>query len=216
MAQDKAAAPRVANDRWFDVVTTFLLAGAALASAWSAYQAGRWSGEQAHGYNQATALRSESLRQSNRALQEAQVDVTSFVIWSFAVSEHNSVAAEALRARFRPEFKPAFERWRGRDASRDLPAGTPFSEAEYHLAAQRDGERLTAEAERSTASAQRANQTSDNFIFSVVLFTTVGFFGGIQLKAARVLVRRVLLTLTCALMIFSLLVMLRLPQNIGF
>jgi hypothetical protein len=211
-----AAASMIANDRWFDLITTVLLAISALASAWSAYQASRWSGEQANGYNHADALRAESLRQSNRALQEVQVDVTTFVVWSLATSERDQRAADALRARFRPEFTRAFDRWLSRSASRELPAGTPFTEAEYQVAAQREGERLTAEAEKSTASAQRANQISDNFIFSVVLFTTVGFFGGMQVKAARLPVRRALLILTSGLMIFSFLVMLRLPQNVGF
>jgi hypothetical protein len=50
---------------WVEVVSTVVLAVAALAIAWSGYQASRWTGEQAKAFSRANAARVESTRWSN-------------------------------------------------------------------------------------------------------------------------------------------------------
>jgi Mn2+/Fe2+ NRAMP family transporter len=45
---------------WIDVVATTVLALAAVATAWSGYQASRWHGEQAIAFSRANASRLES------------------------------------------------------------------------------------------------------------------------------------------------------------
>jgi hypothetical protein len=124
--------------------------------------------------------------------------------------------ANFLRERFRPEFAPAFERWRESAAPGTIPAGTPFERPEYDLAARREAQRLEAEADAHGQAAVRANQLSDNFVFSVVLFTMVAFFSGVQTKTMTLWLRRALLGLAAAILLLSLVLMLRLPQSIGF
>jgi hypothetical protein len=209
------AAPGQLDEHTFDLVTAILLATAALASAWSAYQATRWSGEQANNYSRASAQRTESLRAANRAAQQIQVDVTTFTTWVMARGENKLRLAEFLRTRFRREFAPAFEAWL-QSAPGAIPAGTPFERPEYQVAAQREATRLTGEADAATEAARRANQLSDNFVFAVVLFTVVVFFGGIQTKTDSLWLRRTLLGLAGLILIIALFLMLRLPQNIGF
>lgn len=55
--------------RRLEIAAAVLLALATIASAWSAYQASRWNGEQALGYSRAGADRVESSRAFTRWIQ---------------------------------------------------------------------------------------------------------------------------------------------------
>jgi hypothetical protein len=61
---------------WIEVVSTVLLALAAVATAWSGYQASRWNGEQARAFSRANASRLEPTRSSNLANAQTEIDVT--------------------------------------------------------------------------------------------------------------------------------------------
>jgi hypothetical protein len=220
ITDDVAVAASLPADRraaTLELATALLLSLATLGSAWSAYQAARWSGEQADAYSRANTLRSESIRASEKAFQLSQIDVTTFVVWALARGEENLRVADFLRARFRREMLPAFERWRALGRARgEIPPGTPFELPEYRPAAYGEAQRLTREADAAAADAVRANQLSDNFVFSVVLFTTAVFFTGIQTKTSAPWLQNTLLGLSAALLVGAALFMLRLPQNIGF
>jgi hypothetical protein len=120
----------VAADRreWLaEVAATVLLALAAVATAWSGYQASQWHGEQALASSRATATRVESTRASGEANRQVQVDLATFTQWTDAFAQGDARLAAFYRARFRDEFRPAFETWL---ASRPLrnpeAAKTPF------------------------------------------------------------------------------------------
>jgi hypothetical protein len=55
-----------------DVVATIVLAVAAVATAWSGYQASRWHGEQAIAFGRANAHRLESTRASSTLTPRAR------------------------------------------------------------------------------------------------------------------------------------------------
>jgi hypothetical protein len=199
-----------------EALATVLLSTATLASAWSAYQATRWSGVQAIGLNRATNLRSESIRASNRALQQAQVDITSFVAWALSLGQSNERAAKFLEQRFRPEFRPAFEAWKAAGAPGEIAPGTPFTRPEYQLAARAEAESLVHEAEQRFAVAQHANQASDNYIFAVVLFTSVMFFAGIESKAEVAAMRLTMLALAVGVLVVAFIFLAQMPVDVGF
>ncbi len=69
---------RSRRERVIEVLAAVILSLATVASAWSAYQATRWSGVQSIRFGEANALRSESVRASNLAGQQTTVDVTVF------------------------------------------------------------------------------------------------------------------------------------------
>jgi hypothetical protein len=200
------------------ILRAIVLALATIGSSWAAYEAARWGGEQARQFARASAQRAESVRASNRAFQLAQVDVTSFAVWALAAGEGNARSASFLRARFRGEFALAFEAWLKSDPSGVIPPGTPFQRPEYRNAALAEASGLLTEAQTAAVAAQRANQVADNFIFSVVLFSSVNFLAGIQPQSdqARPWTRRFMTALTCALLLFAAAFMLRLPPNVGF
>jgi hypothetical protein len=198
------------------VLRSVVLALATFGASWAAYQAALWSGEQARDFAKDNALRSESVRASNRAFQEAQVDVTTFAVWSLAVGQNNDRAATFLRARFRREFRPAFEGWLATRGAGASPDGTPFERPDYRVSARLDSMRLLDEAQAAGASATRANDISDRFMLTVVLFGTVTFLAGTDSdgRGSRA-ARRFIAAVTIALLVFAGVFLLRLPQLFG-
>jgi len=191
---------------------------ATLGASWGAYQAARWGGVQARTFARASALRSESVRASNTALQLAQIDVTAFIAWAMERAQGNDKAALFLRQRFRPEFVPAFDSWlaSAREAGA-TPEGTPFSRTEYQPAARAQADRLLHEAETSAVEGQKANQISDNFMFAVVLFGTVAFLAGVKVDEKTPRAMRIFLAgIAAAMLLCTTIFMLRLPQQVGF
>jgi hypothetical protein len=204
------------RDAWIELIAAVVLSTAALGSAWSAYQAARWSGLQTIAFGKANALRAESVRVSNQALQQSQIDVTVFVAWVQSRAQKNTAAAEFIQARFRREFVPAFEAWARTRAAGEVPPGTPFARPEYQLASSRQAEQLGARSDGMFAEALRFNQTSDNFVFAVVLLTSAIFFAGVESKIDSLRIRKVLLTLALLLLGAGLIFMGRLPQTVQF
>ena len=96
-----------------------LLAVAAVATAWAAYQSARWHGEQARAQSASIAARVESTRAANVANRQGQVDVALFTQWVDAYAREEDELSAFYRKRFRPEFVPAF------DLDRDVP-GEPL------------------------------------------------------------------------------------------
>ena len=66
---------------WVEVGATVLLAFAAVATAWSSYQATRWNGEQAKAAASVNKTRIEAARASDLANAQQQVDVATFMQW---------------------------------------------------------------------------------------------------------------------------------------
>src|SRR5262245_26332936 len=94
-----------------EVAATVLLAVAAVATAWAAYQSAVWHGQQARGQSASIAARLESTREANVANRQSQIDVALFTQWVDAYARDETELADFYRKRFRPEFQPAFRAW---------------------------------------------------------------------------------------------------------
>src|SRR5215204_6478595 len=94
-----------------EIFATLLLALAAVATAWSSYQANRWNGESVKAGARTTALRLDAARAQGLSEAEQQVDVATFIQWVDAYATDNEELQNFYRARFRDEFKPAFNAW---------------------------------------------------------------------------------------------------------
>jgi hypothetical protein len=171
------------TDRWVELIAASVLALATIASAWSAYQATRWSGVQAVAFADAGALRAESVRASDLADAELTVDVEYFAIWLDGVSRGDETLMALLEEQFRPEFARAFVAWQATDPLTNPNAPhSPFDMAEYQVAAAQQAQDLRLEAEEAAAVGLEANQTGDNYVLTTVLFASVLFFAGISTK----------------------------------
>jgi hypothetical protein len=183
-----------------ELVATIIMALAAIFTAWAAFQSAKWSGEQATSFSRAGAARTESTRFDTRAGQQAGVDVAIFISWldavnadaregliEFGTGEVYQPADRTLSGflfeRVREEFRPAFDAWLVLFAedSETAPA-TPFAMDEYVLANTLEAQRLELEADQFATEAGVANETSDQYVLTVVAFALVLFFGGVSSK----------------------------------
>jgi hypothetical protein len=181
---------------WVEVAATVLLSVAAVATAWSSYQATRWNGEQAKTSASVNKTRIEAARASDLANAQQEVDVATFMQWvdSYARGEDDLVAF--YRQRFRPEFKPAFNAWIATKPIKTKGAPlTPFAMPEYRLAAREEAARLDETAEELSAQVRRNIQRASNYVLGVVLFAVALFFAGMSTKLTAPGLRKVMLVI---------------------
>jgi hypothetical protein len=205
------AAPRL-SPAVLDGVATVLLAVAGLATSWVGYQAARWSGVQAAHYTEANALRVESTRASTAAGQRQAIDVGLFTAWVAAYSNHNDRLDHFLRARFRPEFQPAFAAWLASDPRHNTDAApSPFVLPEYRVRLADSAVVLERQSGQAFAAAQAANQQSDLYVLDAVVLATVLFFAGISQQMRWRPARIALLTLAGCCCVIGIATLTRYP-----
>src|SRR3954464_6408625 len=99
------------GERTLELCAVLLLSLTTLATAWSGYQAARWSGEQSQLYARASATRIKAQQQSTAAGQLRIDDLLYFNGWLDAKESGNAGLATVYEKRFRPAFRPAFDAW---------------------------------------------------------------------------------------------------------
>jgi hypothetical protein len=202
--------------RHFELVATVLLAIAAVATAWAAYQSARWHGEQARAQSASIAARVESARAAGVANRDGQVDVALFTQWVDAYARDEIELAGFYRKRFRDEFQPAFRAWvatRPR-TNPDAPL-SPFAMSQYKLAASAKADDLEVQAAASSARAGRFIQRADNYSLAVVLFAAALFFAGISTRLSSSTPRMVVLGLGYTLFVGSLIWIATFPVSLS-
>jgi len=179
-----------------ELVATVLLSVAAVATAWSGYQATRWNGEQTKASSRTNAIRIDAARAQGLAQAQKQVDIATFIQWIDAYAEGRTELMTFYTRRFRPEFKPAFTAWLATKprTNADAPL-TPFVLPQYKLAAEEEAARLDVEAEVSAATVRRNIQRASNYVLGVVLFSVALFFAGMSTKLTAPGIRKAMLAI---------------------
>jgi len=204
------------KDRHFELAATVLLAVAAVATAWAAYQSARWHGEQARAQSASVAARVESTRAANLGNRNAQIDVALFTQWVDAYARDETELSAFYRKRFREEFQPAFEAWvatRPR-VNPDAPL-SPFAMPEYKLAASEDADALEAKAAAASVRAGSFIQRADNYSLAVVLFAASLFFAGISTRLRSPTTRTVVVGLGCTLFLGTVIWIATFPVSVA-
>ena len=205
-AESESAAPSrpfAGADR-LELVATIMLSIAAILIAWSVFEGSKWGGIQSFELAGASAARTESVRSDNAANEQALIDITMFDNWLLAIQEdidtglvrrddpldaHPEAVSGFFYRHMREEFKPAIDAWLTTNPfqSFGLEDSTklPYELDVYELAARQEAIRLSLVADERIESAQEANDTSDAYIFTAVLFATVLFFAGVSGKMAN-------------------------------
>jgi hypothetical protein len=205
----------VPTERHLELASTLLLALATVATAWSAYQARQWTGEQSQGYSHATASRIAENRVSAVANRQVQIDVATFIQWVDARASGRSTLADFYRSRFRDEFTPAFDAWLAqRPFSNAAAAKTPFALSQYRLQSSHDAEALEAKAAAASQGAKDANQRADNYMLAVVLFASSLFFAGISMKLSSVGARTATFAIGCVLFLGTAIWIATMPTQV--
>ncbi len=199
---------------WIAVISSILLLAATVSTAFCVFQATLWSGHQAISYGQASAHRIESIRYSNIAVAQTQVDAALFVNWISAKSENNTLLADFLEARFREEFQPAFYAWlrKAETSVGRIPLGTPFDLPEYQLESQRQSQEYLKKAEEAFAEGTKANEINDKYISATVFFAIVLFLTGIEPRWQKARVKAAMTIAAIIIYAYALWYILQLPR----
>jgi hypothetical protein len=170
--------------RWTELVAAILLSIAVVGSAFSAWQATKWSGEQAISFAEASANRIQASSVLNLAATEISYDAMTFVDAVVLYTDGGEDAISVFEERlFREDFKPFVDEWLALDPlnNPDAPR-TPFDLADYENPSVALAELFQQEAEANTQEAKDHNKASDDYILSTVFFAAVLFFAGISTK----------------------------------
>ncbi len=212
---DVIAQERFNRTDWIELAAAVILALATIVAAWSAYQATRWGGVQASSSRSAIEAKTDAAQQTSIFGTQIQVDLQVWSLWLQQEADDNEGGAAFLEARFRDEFKPAFESWISSVPEGEVPPGTPFDMPEYQPTAQAEADRLNAEAEVLADTSAEANQTGDNFVLTAVIMASVLFFAGVGTKLKGRVVRLFMLLVAVLFFLGGVGFMFSLPQNVG-
>jgi hypothetical protein len=200
------------RERTLELLATLLLSIATVGIAWSGYQAARWSGIEARHYAEANTARTLANRASTAAGQDRLQDLLNFNRWLDASTQGNATLTRVYEARFRPEFRPAFQAWLLQDPLNN-PAATPspLLMPQYHPQEAALVNQLERKADRAFTGGRDATERTDAYVFSTVFFASVLFFAGISMRFAWLEMRIVVLGLGGLCLVYALIRVASLP-----
>jgi hypothetical protein len=199
-------------ERVLEIAAVLLMSVTTLATAWSGYQAARWSGEQSQSFARASAVRIKAQQQATSAGQTRIDDLLYFNGWLNARQAGDRALATVYRRRFRPEFVPAFRAWLAQRpfTNPDAIPG-PLYMPQYRLAATARAATLDDQADELYQDGTQARANDDKYILSTVFFAAVLFFAGISLRLLWRPLRTVVLALAAVMLVTGVGVVLSLP-----
>ena len=196
-----------------ELLAILLLGLTTLATAWSGYQAARWSGEQSQSFARASTMRIKSQAQSTLAGQLRIDDLVMFNGWLDA--------REARRPRARRDLPPALPAGlRAGVRGLDRPSGPSRAAARFRgrCTCRSTGSPETARAAALDARADElyrdgtaAKTNDDHYILSTLFFAAVLFFAGISLRLAWRPLRYVVLGMAAVMLLSGVVYVLTLP-----
>jgi hypothetical protein len=195
-----------------DLIASFLMAAATFSSAWCAFQASVWNGEQTQVLALASVEQFSADRQGAVVNRNINIDVNVFLRYVEEEQRGDRKSAQFLRANARPEFRPALEAWIRDVAAGHEDAELPFTRPEYRLAAQQRIDDLDASVARHLHVATAANSHSDMFVLHTVLFALSLMFLGATAQARRRRSQLTMLTFGALAFLVTSASMVRLPH----
>lgn len=170
-------------DRLVDLASVALISIAAVLTAVCGYQSGRWGGQQARLFGEASAARVEAAQASDRANILTTIDVAVFLRYVDAVATGNAGEAQFLYRRIRPEMLPALRAWLAAKPLQNPHApSSPFVMPQYSLKARSEANEKSRLASAKFDDAVIATHHGDDFLLLTVIFAAVSFLAGISTK----------------------------------
>jgi hypothetical protein len=199
-------------DRWVEFFGALVMSLATVATAWCAYQAALWGGDESRLYFEALSSRAEAGQLQNQAFLRTGFQASLFVEYAAAVSQGNEELAEFLVRRFPPELKAATEAWLATDPL-DNPTAplSPFDMPEYRLPEQEAAEQAEQMSVEQFEAALEADEHADNYVLLTVIFATVLFFSGISGKFQWQVIDAAVLTFGVLVLLGGLMFLLQMP-----
>ena len=199
-------------DRWVEFIGALVLAAATVATAWTAYQATLWGGDESKFYFEASAAQLEAAQLDSQAMQRASVQTGLFLEYAAALSVDNQELADFLYQRFPAELKKATDAWLATDPLNDPDAPpSPFDTPEYRLPEQDTAEEINQLSDAKFADAIEADKYADDYVLLTVIFATVLFFSGIAGKFQWRVIDGAVLGLGVVVLVVGLVMLAQMP-----
>jgi hypothetical protein len=198
-----------------EVLSVILLGIATVASAWCAYQAQLWSGEQVRYMAVANVQQADSVRKTTLSTRDQLVDVSAFINVVEARARGEKSAAAFMAAHARREFRPVLDSWLAASADGTPAPGTPFEMPTYRVAAAEQAARLVRDAAAALGKSNDANQNADLYVLHTVLVALALFFLGMTGQVRHAAISRAALTFGAIVLVGTLLSVARVPRAEG-
>jgi hypothetical protein len=165
--------------RWeelFEILEVALLALAAIATAWSGYQAAKGDGQQSVLYSDASVDRVQANTAATLGQQRLAADGAMFSAWLEARAANNAQLQAMLVRRFSPEYRTAFAAWLATEPFTNpaAPPGPGYL-PEYHNPQMEQAEKLNEQAATLEKAGTEARHTAEEYVRATVLFALVLF-----------------------------------------
>jgi hypothetical protein len=171
---------------WRELIAILLLSVTAILTAWTGFQASKWSGAMSISFSQASTNRIEAARMEATASRKLSVQVTLFTQWLEAYQAGDSELTEFLQARFPEPLATVFPVWLDSRPLKDPNApSTPFEMEQYVIPESLEASAADATADRKFQVALRNNQRGDNYTVLTIGFAAVLFFAALSERMRR-------------------------------
>ncbi len=181
MSSDKADDSRLITGRYAEVIVALILSAAAVATAWSAFQAAKWGGAMTVAFNEAAVDRTIAASDIAQASRDVTGDRATFSSFVLALAGGDETAAEVLLEEFRDDVKPLVEAWLAEDPLNKPGVASPFDDPSYTVIDTVDTAVLALnDAEIHTTIALEARSNVGNYTLSTVVFAVVLLLAGLS------------------------------------
>jgi hypothetical protein len=211
--QERAARVRHRWEELAEILEVLVLAIAAIATAWSGYQAARGDGHQSVLYAESSRDRFQADAASTLGGQRLAADASMFTAWLQARADSNPQLQAALVRRFTPEYRGAFEAWLKTDpfTGPAAPPGPGYLPS-YRNPQLEEAERLNAHAAEAFAEGTADRETADRYVRVTVLFALVLFLVAVGQRFRVRGVRIGVNALAVGLLVYGLVTVSTLPR----
>jgi hypothetical protein len=210
--ESKAGAKR----RWeeiIEILEVVVLAVAAIATAWSGYQAARGDGEQSVLYSDASVYRVQANTAATLGQQRLAADGAMFSTWLQARSANDPQLQAIVVRRFSPEYRTAFTAWLATDpfTTKDAPPGPGYMPV-YHNPQMEQANQLNEKAAHLEQEGTHARHTAEQYVSATVLFALVLFLVAVGQRFRLFGVRVATLAMALGLLAYALYHVVTLPR----
>jgi hypothetical protein len=202
--EERSRAERLRRERAFEVAAAIALAVVAVATAWSGYQATRWTDAQSAKYAQASAQRVEATRDATLAGQLRIYDLVLVNNWLNAHATGNTALENVFQRRFRPEFQPVFDAWLALDPfnNPDAPPG-PLFMPQYPSSLPNASDQHETDADELFSEGQAAAEQSAAYVLNTVFLAMVLFLTSMAERFEWHPLRATILGLAMLMLLFA-------------
>lgn len=174
--REQAAREKRRWEQVIEILEVVVLALAAIATAWSGYQAARGDGHQSVLYSDASVDRVQANTAATLGQQRLAADGAMFSAWLEARAARDTQLQAMLVRRFSPEYRAAFTAWLATEpfTNPDAPPGPGYL-PEYHNPGMEQAEKLNEHAAALEEAGTEARHTAEEYVRATVLFALVLF-----------------------------------------